>query len=374
MSGVLDGIRVIDTTRWAPGRWATSLLADYGADVISIIEPGMSERLNRPRPPMTGRNRRSILLNLKAPGALDVFHRLVRSANAMLESYRPGVASRLGVDYDAVRAINPGIVYCSLSSFGQDGPYRDLAAHAVNVDGIAGAVPLDHEGKPMMPQSLYSDQHASFNSAAGLLMGLLHQARTGEGQYFEVAFTDSGLAFPPAGRGPQGDLQGQYPGYNIYECADGEYVALGILEPWFWERICLLFGRDDLAPEIHPKGEALDEATRFFRTTFLTKTRAEWFETLREADLPIGPVYRTTAELAADPHHRARGMVIEGTDQDGKPRFERAAPIRFGGGVAPVRWGESAEGAHTREVLLECGYSQDELVAMAEQGITRLDS
>ena len=210
------------------------------------------------------------------------------------------------------------------------------------------------------------------NSAAGLLMGLLHQARTGEGQYLEVAFTDSGLAFPPAGRGAQGDLQGQYPGYNIYECADGEYVALGILEPWFWERVCELFGREDLASDMHPKGERLEEALAFFRATFKTRSRAEWFETLREADLPISPVYRTTEELAHDPHHQSRGLVIESRDDQGKPKYEKAPPIRFGGLPAPVRWGESPEGSHTREVLLECGYGEDDVAAMAREGITSI--
>src|SRR5262249_24219387 len=162
--------------------WATGVLADYGADVISVVEPGFWEKATG-RPGMTARNQRSVFLNLKAEGALDIFYKLVGKANAMLESYRPGVAARLGGDYEKIKKINPSVVYCSLSGYGQYGPYRDVPGHDLNFQAVAGMIPQSRDGRPFMPQYVHADRNAATNGAMALILALLYQARTGKGQY-----------------------------------------------------------------------------------------------------------------------------------------------------------------------------------------------
>ena len=374
MGGPLEGFRVIDVCRYGPGRWASGLLSDYGADVISVIEPGFSGRSSGQmskgpvRVPSTPRNRRSLFLNLRAEGAKDVFYRLVKMSHAVLESNRPGVAQRLGVDYESVRVVKPDIVYCSLAGYGQDGPYRLLAGHDINYQAIGGMVPQGRDGRPVIPHYNDSDNNVAWNGTIALLMGLLHHTRTGQGQFIDVAFSDSAIRLPPGG-----EVRGDYPAYNIYECKDGEYISLGTIEPWFWERLCQVMGREDLTPHQRPEGDLGKEVMAYFRETFKTKTQAEWFKFLSEADMEVAPIHRTTKAVVNDPHNRARSIILEVEDQaTGEKHPQAGFALKFSDTPATLRWGTTPEGGHTREVLGELGYSDTEVAQLAEEGITRL--
>ena len=375
MAGPLEGFRIIDVCRAGPGQWATGWLADYGADVVTIIEPGYSQRrtaggagatesefLNR-------RNKRSLFLNLRAPGALDVFNRLARGADGLLESNRPGVVKRLGIDYEAIQAINPGIVYCSLSGYGQDGPYAAIAGHDLSYQGVAGMVPLNEEGVPQFPPYNQADLNAAWAGAMAVLMGLVGRSRTGEGQYIDVAFTDVSVTIPP-GRMDEKGLRGHYPAYQIFETKDGRYLTLSTREPWFWERLCKLMGREDWISHIQPRGALNEEMFVFFRKFFKGKTLAEWLPVLNEHDLQFGPVNRTVEELRADPHLQARGMVLEVKDpRTGDVKYEPGFALKFSQTPAELLWDPILMGADTKAVLGELGYAEEEIVALRQSGV-----
>ena len=372
MSGPLEGFQVIDVCRYGPGRWASGLLSDYGADVISVIEPGFSDRSSGQsgKGTATPRNRRSIFLNLRAEGSRDIFYRLAKISHAILESNRPGVAQRLGVDYESVRTVKPDIVYCSLAGYGQEGPYRLLAGHDINYQAIGGMVPQDREGRPIMPHHNDADSNVAWNGTIALLMGLLHHAKTGHGQFIDVAFSDSVIQLPPGG-----EMRGDHPAYNIYECKDGEYISLGTIEPWFWERLCQVMGREDLIPCQRPEGILGKEVMAFFRETFKTRTQAEWFKLLSEADIVASPIHRTTEAVVNDPHNRARNIILEVEELGtGKKRPQAGFALKFSDTPATLRWGLTPEGGHTREILGELGYSDVEVAELVENGVTRLDN
>lgn len=378
ISGPLQGFTIIDICRFGPGRSAAGLLADYGADAISIVEPGFSQRTTLGFPaesatgPSTARNQRSIFLNLKAEGALEVFYRLAKKADALVESNRPGVAARLGIDYDSVRRVNPSIIYCSLSGYGQHGPYRDLPAHDLNFQAVGGMLPLDSSGHPTMPAYNTADENAIWNTALAVLIGLLSRARTGKGQFIDVSFSDGAIELPPGGFGAS-TLRGDLPGYYFYECQDGEYITLGMVEPWFWERLCKALGREDLIPHQKPEGPFHDEVFRSFRQAFKTRPRDEWFRILQEADVPVAPLNRTTEAVVNDPHNRARGSVIELRHHStGEKVYQPGFALRFSDTPAVLRWGLTPEGSHTQEVLRDLGYSPAEISRLAEKGVTRL--
>ncbi len=374
MAGPLEGFRIIDVCRAGPGQLATGLLADYGADVVTIVEPGHAERraaggevaesagINR-------RNKRSLALNLRAPGALEVFFKLAHEADGLLESNRPGAVKRLGIDYSAIRSVNPGIVYCSLSGFGQKSPYSAIAAHDLSYQGIAGMLALDKTDVPQFPPYNQADMNASWFGAMALLMGLLGKSKIGEGQYIDVAFTDVAVTIPP-GRMADLGLQGHDPTYHVYETADGRYVTLSTREPWFVERLCRLVGREDWIGPGRTEGPLREEMFAFFRRYFLEKTLAEWTEILAENDIQFGPVNRTVDEMRSDPHLQSRDMVLEVQDpRTGAPRYEPGFALKFADTPAGLRWGPSIMGSDTNAILGELGYGEKEIDALRQASV-----
>lgn len=375
MSGPLMGFRIIDLCRAGPGQEATGYLADYGADVITIVERGLYERrtaggANAPEAGRVNRrNKRSMFLNLKAPGAKEVFLKLAGTADGLLESNRPGVVKRLGIDYEAVKAIRPSIVYCSLSGFGQTSPYANIAAHDLSYQGIAGMIPLDEHGRPHVPVYTQADFNAAYFGAMALLMGLLGSAKTGRGQYIDVAFTDVSVTIPPGGMADEG-LRGPYPAYQVYETKDGRYLTLSVREPWFWERLCKLMEHEEWISHIRPQGAQREEMLAFFRQYFKGKTLTEWLQVLRENDLQFGPLNRTIEEMAADPHLRAREMVLETTHPvTGARSYEPGFAFKFSATPASVHRGPTTMGSDTADVLRELGYSSADVSAMRQAGM-----
>jgi crotonobetainyl-CoA:carnitine CoA-transferase CaiB-like acyl-CoA transferase len=333
----LEGIKILDLSRLAPGPYCTMLLGDMGADVLLIEQAGegsgargnparatQGEAAERARAyNALSRNKRSLGLNLKSDEAREVFMTLAKDADVVVEGFRPGVVKRLGVDYEAVSAINPRVVYLSLSGFGQTGPYSKLVGHDINYISIGGA--LGVTGWPGQPPAIPMNLIADFAggglfAAFAIVTALMGRERTGRGQYIDMAMSDGVLSLLSSaassvlagGKPPMPGafmLNGAAPHYNVYECADGEWFSLGSLEPWFWENLCRAMGRDDFIPyeytaDKHP------EVFEHFRTEFKKKTRAEWFEHLSRTDICAAPVLRLD-EALNDPHNRARNMVVD---------------------------------------------------------------
>ena len=391
----LDHIKVLDLSRLAPGPYCTMLLGDMGADVLLIEQAG--EGSDRRRSPVGGaqsdeaanrgraynalsRNKRSIGLNLKSPEARDVFMELVKDADVVVEGFRPGVVKRLGVDYDAVSAVNPRVVYLSLSGFGQTGPYSTLVGHDINYISIGGA--LGVTGWPGQPPAIPMNLVADFAggglfAAFAIVTALIARDKTGRGQYIDMAMSDGVLSLLTSaassvlagGKPPlpgQFMLNGAAPHYNVYECADGEWFSLGALEPWFWANLCTAMNREDFAPHEYDQ-EKYPEIFAFFREEFKTKTRAEWFEYLSRWDICAAPVLRLN-EALTDEHNRSRNMVVEVDHPTlGKVQQVGVAP-KLSDTPGTARTTAPSPGQHTDDVLGGLGYDADRIAGLRSAG------
>ncbi len=383
----LDGIRVLDLTRLAPGPYCTMLLGDLGAEVIVVEEPpgvgrrfeiGTSERATAFN--ALGRNKRSVGLNLKEERAREAFLRLAEKADAVLEGFRPGVVKRLGVDYETVNRRNPRIVYCSLSGYGQYGPYAGLVGHDINYISIGGA--LGMIGWPGQPPAIPLNIIADFAggglyAAFAILAAIIAREKTGRGQYIDMAMSDgvtsllaaAASQYFSAGHVPRpGEefLNGAVPFNNVYEAADGKWLSIGCLEPWFWQELCQALGCEEYIPHQNDR-EKFPEIFDFLRRKFREKSRDEWFEELRQRDICVAPVYAVD-EVFADPHVQARGMVAEVEHPEfGTVRQVGVGP-KFSETPGSVRKTAPRRGEHTEEVLREAGYTAEEIAELKAAG------
>jgi alpha-methylacyl-CoA racemase len=394
----LDNVRVLDLTRLAPGPHCTMILADMGADVIRVEEPGggrsvqaadagqaaaqEQEERRRAANAVLNRNKRSITLNLKLAAASSAFLRLVQSADVVVEGYRPGVMARLGLDYATLAEQNPRIILCSISGYGQDGPYRLLAGHDLNYIAIAGALGLGGRAgePPAWPANLLGDYAGGgMHAALGIMLALWARQQSGRGQHVDISMTDGvlnllaaaiGESFgtgEPVRRGTS-RLTGLLPQYNVYACADGRYVAVGANEPWFFDNLCRGLGLDEL---VGAQGDPSrrDELFAAFRAAFATRSRDEWFALLRDRDCCVTPVYDLD-EVGSDPQVQARGMLIDAPDGQGGVRTQPGISIKLSATPGSVRTPAPQRGAHTADVLREAGLSADEIAALREAGGT----
>jgi crotonobetainyl-CoA:carnitine CoA-transferase CaiB-like acyl-CoA transferase len=392
----LEGIRVLDLSRLAPGPYCSMLLADLGADVLLVEEPVgsggryTSQPASRLATPDTSeratafnalsRNKSSIALNLKNEAARQVFYKLAERADVVLEGFRPGVVKRLGVDYDTLSRINPRIVYCSLSGYGQSGPYAGLVGHDINYISIGGA--LGMIGWPGTPPAIPMNIIADFAggglySAFAILAAIIARERTGQGQYIDMAMADGVISLlasavsqyfasgvPP--RPGQALLNGGVPFYHVYETKDGKWLSIGCLEPWFWEALCRALGREDLIPH-QMNADRYPEMFDYFRQEFKTRTRDEWFEYLRQFDICVGPVY-SLDEVFNDPQVRARGMVVELEHPTVGKVQQVGVGAKFSQTPGSVRSLAPHRGQHTEEVLLDLGYNRQQIEELRAEG------
>lgn len=381
----LDDIRILDLSRLAPGPFCTMLLADLGADVLLIEPPpnsraGQAPGLGEMAHNALGRNKRSIILNLRDEAAREVFYRLAATADVVLEGFRPGVVKRLGVDYDTLREQNPRLVYCSLSGYGQTGPYADLVGHDINYISIGGALGMiGWPGQPpAIPMNVIADFAAGGLHAAYAILAALHaRERTGRGQFVDIAMSDGVLyllaqvisGYLGGGRVPEPGatiLNGAAPNYNVYQCADGKWISLGSLEPHFWANLCRAMGREDFIPHQYDIAKR-EEIFAHFRTQFRTRTRDEWFALLKQTDICVAPVYALD-EALNDVHNRARNMLIEVKAPDGAPVRQVGIATKLSETPGAVRSLAPAPGQHTDEVLASLGYDAAAVAALRERG------
>lgn len=400
----LEGIRILDLTHLAPGALCTMILGDLGADVIRIEAlPGVGGRGTGLGTSPIGeegrkqaafdalnRNKRGVGLNLRSEQGREIFQRLAQTADVIVEGFRPGVVKRLGVDYESMRTINPRIVYCSLSGYGQDGPYSKFSGHDVNYISIAGALNLigTPDRPPVVPLNLLADfAGASLHGVIGIMAALLARDKTGEGQYVDISYTDGAMSiitwfisqyFSRGALFKKGEtwLHGAYPYYGVYEAKDGKYVSIGCVEPWFWENLCRALGKEEyipycITPEhfLHkPEDNKWEEISSNLRQVFLTKTRDEWFDFLAEKDVPVGKVYALN-EVFSDPQVLHRQMVVEiEHPRVGKVKQPGIA-IKLSETPGKVRRLAPIFGEHTEEILTELGYDQSQIAELRQASV-----
>jgi crotonobetainyl-CoA:carnitine CoA-transferase CaiB-like acyl-CoA transferase len=349
----LDGLLVLDLTRLLPGAAATMQLANFGAEVVKIEEPERGD-YGREMPPyldgegavfrMVNRGKKSVALDLKSDGGRAAFLKLAQTADVVVESFRPGAMQRLGLDYETLRALNPRIIYVSITGYGQEGPWAAMAGHDINYLALGGA--LEGNGASVGPPAIPGIQVADLAGGAmqavtGVLLALAARAKTGRGQSVDVSMTDGvawllpvALALHAAtGELPaRGDglLTGRYACYRVYEAADAHWVAVGALEPKFWRALCRALGCEQFIPDQFAEDPRREEIVAELARIFRTRAAEEWFERLRPADCCVTPV-RNVAEVAAH-------FGLERGDSVVVPRLSET-PGRLGG--APPRLGGS---------------------------------
>jgi len=386
MTNALGGIRILDLSRMLPGPYCSMMLADLGAEVIKVEEPIVGDPTRRSPPIIDGqsapfaqvnRNKKSIAIDLKKSEGRDIFLKLASTADCVLEQFRPGVVDRLGINYATVAEVNPRIVYCSLTGFGQDGPHRERSGHDLNYLALSGVLGLttDDRGKPVIPGVQVADLAGGMIAGFAILAALLAREKTGRGQYVDVSMFDVMLSMLPipaahhfAGKtipvGGKYVLSGAYPFYNVYQTSDGKFMTLGALEPKFWANFCKKIERDELIARQFDAGENRENLFEEVRNVFKSRTQSEWIELMRGADCCCEPVL-SMAEAFEHAQTRAREMIRQGpsiTEQlgfsyklsDTPPRETSRAP---------------ALGEHTAELLAEAGISKDEIIRLKEAGI-----
>ena len=362
----LEGIKVLDLGTMTPGKYCTFLLGDLGAEVIRVERPTAPSAAISDEDLALNRNKRSIALNLRTEEGKQVFYRLVQSADVILESNRPGVTRRMGVDYDTVKGINPNIIYCSLSGFGQDGPYHQYPGFDLIFMAIGGLLGLIGGRPPIVPGIYISDVGSGLLATIGILTALLARHKTGKGQLVDVAMLDGVVSWLPTILGvqrlsedlPQEMPSWVMPGYNVYETKDGKYLALGIFRPQSWQALCQTLGREDLIDQQWAMGAKQEEILSFFQETFGTKTRDEWYHLLRDLDVEVGPV-NSPQEVCSDPQVLHRGMVVE-VDHPIAGRIKQVGiPIKFSETPGQIRSPAPTIGQDTEAILRELGYSEE---------------
>lgn len=384
----LAGIRILDLSRLLPGPFATLVLADLGADVVRVEEPSGGDWL-RSLPPVRGvqseafhalnRNKRSIALDLSRPEGAAALRRLARRADAVVESFRPGVLDRLGAGFGALRAENPRIVLCSISGYGQDGPYAARAGHDLDYCAITGVLAANGVPERPLPLGVQVADVAGggWPAAAGVLAALLRARATGEGAHVDVSMTEGALAMlalplgiaaargAPISRGRE-LLDGGSACYGVYRTKDGRFVALGALEPKFFSAFCAAVGRPELAERQMERGGAGPRAE--LEAIFAARTRDEWAAFAAANDVCLAPVLEAD-EPRADPQLRARGAFLEvPTPYEGRAIPGVATPVRIRGETVPLRPAPRL-GEHGEAVLREAGFAADEIAALRSTGV-----
>ena len=401
MAGALDGITVLELSRVSPGAFCTMMLADMGADVLKLETPpgageaqgsGVSAVDQRQAAfSYLNRNKRSLGVNLKAPEGQQILHQLVVGADVLVEGFRPGVMQRLQADYPTLSQFNPRLVYCSLSGFGQTGPYRDLPAHDLNYLAISGVLNLIGEAgrPPAIPLNLIADYGgAALHGVVGILLALFARQHTGRGQHVDVAYLDTTISLlaatpllqqvfaagviPERGHGP---YTGLYAFYTTYETKDGKLLSVGCSEPWLWDNLCQALGRPELAryyrrPEHLERAPTVEErqVREQLQDIFRQRTRDEWVAFLGEKNVCIGPVH-AVAEVFHDPHVQHRGMLLEHHSPTFGVVRQAGIALKLSETPGSVRHLGPLLGQHTTDVLTALGYSPADIDRLRERMI-----
>ena len=399
MVQALEGLKVLDLTRYAPGPFCTMILGDLGADIVRVEEVGLpdgrrAEQMkgmdkiplpsefaspDTPYNPLN-RNKRSLRLNLKAAEGRSIFYRLTEKADVVVEGFRPGVTRRLGIDYPVLKKINQRLIYCSITGYGQDGPYSGLPGHDINYvagAGVISAISLPGS-RPVMPGNLIGDMAGGgMQAAIGILAALAAREKTGRGQFVDIAMTDGAVSmlclylsrYFESGTMPEpGEREscGAAHFYNCYETSDGKFISIGCSEPWFFANLCRAFGCEKFIPYQTDRAKS-GEIKAYFERKFISRTREEWFEVLSKADVPVSKVYALD-ELAGDPQLKHRQMIVEVDSGKGKVR-QAGISIKLSDTPGEIRNTGSSPGENSSEILTELGYSGEDIRRLLRENI-----
>ena len=370
----LRDLRLLDLSRQLPGPFCSTMLADLGMDTLVIANPTDPFGTGIP---FMARNKRSMTLNLKAAAGRELFLRLADDADVLLEGFRPGVMQRLGLDYATLSARNPRLIYCAISGYGQDGPYRDRVGHDVNYLGFAGVLQfIGHgDGPPVIPGVQIADIGAgALMAVIGILSAVIARQQTGRGQFVDIAMLDGAalwnvypLLLHQLGQEPQRgrtQLTGHHACYAVYETRDGRYVTVGAYEPHFWATLCHSLGHPEFVDRQWAEGPERERMLETFRAAFRTRTQAEWLAELGEQDICFGPV-NDVEQMLADPQLRHRGMIVE--QPGGPPTLGN--PVKLSDTPAALRTPPPLFGQHTDEVLGQLGLDATAIDRLRAAGV-----
>lgn len=391
---ILQGLKILDFTTLLPGPYATLMLGDMGAEIIKISSPDKPD-IVADYPPYTedenlsanqawlGRTKKNLFLNLKTQEGIDIVKKLVKEYDIVIEQFRPGVMKKLGLGYEELKEINPRLIYCSLTGYGQTGAMKDRAGHDINY--LARSGNMSYSGRKGIGPVLTNMQIAdigvgSLHSVIGILSAVYHRTLTGEGQYIDISMFDGLLPFH-AMEGAAFLLDGIEPvreetrlnggsAYDFYETKDGRYISVGSLEPKFWSGFCDAIG----APHLIENGvmpENISEIKREIRDIFLTKNLREWIEIFKNKDVCVEPVQNLKEVLLEDEHVKDRKLVVEVPVMNSEKKIKQiATPIKFS--KTPIEYEDSGYplGYHTDEILEKLGYSKEDIKKLKEKNVT----
>jgi len=390
MASALEGIKILDLSRLLPFNYCTLMLADLGAEVLKIEEPKVGDYM-RWLPPklkeegavwlMANRNKKSMTLNLREEKAKEILRRLVKEYDVLFESFRPGVMKKLGVDYETMKEINPGLVFCSATGYGQDGPYKNRPGHDMNYISIAGILEATgrHTGEPVLPGIPIADMSIGIFSAFSILAGIISRDRTGKGQYIDMSMTDCMVSYNMANianyiaskQYPSSELlgiTGENPCYNVFKTKDGKFISQGNIEDKFWINLLKLIGREDLKEYQYATGERHKTAMEEIQKVFLTKTRKEWLDIFEGQDVCYAPI-NDVEDMIADPHVQHREMIKEMEHPIEGKVTTVGFPFKFSETPAEIRTPTPGLGQHTEEILIGMGYKEKDITEMREKKI-----
>lgn len=391
--GPLSSLKILDFTTLLPGPFATMMLADLGAEVVRVEAPHRPD-LVRLIPPydvdgetsaqhaVLGRSKYSVALDLKKPPALDIVKRLVQTYDIVVEQFRPGVMDRLGVGFDSLQEANSRIIYCSITGYGQSGPYRDRAGHDNNYLSLAGV--MSHSGRRQSGPSPQGVQIAdvgagSYSAVVAILSAVVHRAQSGEGQFVDVSMLDGSIAWNSlavseyivSGADPEPERRWLNGGsfYDYYRTRDERYLSVGSLEPKFWQGFCQTIKRPDLIKRGHNLDPEAQRALKHeIQGIIETRTLDEWVTVFAQVDVCVEPVL-TASEMIEHPQTQARGMIVDVPRGDGTSMRQVGSPIKFSRTQPTYEHIGAKCGAHTDEVLKKVGYSEEEIQNYRTAGV-----
>ncbi len=385
MPAPLEDLKILDFTTLLPGPFGTMLLADLGAEILRVEAPNRPDLLKL-MPPFDGelsgahrllnRSKSSIALDMKKPEAVEIVKHLVQQYDVVVEQFRPGVMERLGIGYEALRELNPRLIFCSITGYGQDGPLRDRAGHDNNYLSLSGVMSYcGRRGSGPVPQGIQiADQVCGgYNAVVGILAAVHYRNLTGKGQSIDISMTDGAMALGLLAimkyllTGEIAEREGEILNggtyYDYYRTADGGYISVGSLEPQFFQALCQTLGREDL---LDPG--AVSNLKAELEAEFASKTRAEWMEIFSRCDACVEPVLNVK-EMLEHPLPEARGMLVEVPAPDGTTRKQVGSPFKFSASKPVYRHVGVQTGRDTQRVLEELGYSEQEIESLKAAGV-----
>ena len=391
----LEGIRVLDLTRALAGPFCTLMLGDYGADVIKIEIPGAGDDTRHWGPPFVGeesayflsinRNKRSLTLNFKDPEAIKIFLQLAKDADVIVENFTPGAMARFGLDYETVKGVNPKIVYCSISGFGQTGPYQSRPAYDQIMQGISGIMSITGEpdGEPQKVGIAVTDIGAGMWSAFAVMTAIFHREQKGEGQYIDISMMDAQVAWLTyqaatyfANDEPPKRLGAAHPTlvpYQAFMCEDGKYINVAVGSERIWDRFCQGMKMPEMKenPEYATNGDRVrnrDEIVPNLQKIFLTRPVNDWVQDLQEFNVPCGPI-NDLADVFSDPQLLHRKMFVEMPHPTLGSIKQTGLPIKFSLTPGALDRHPPLLGEHNGELLKELGYSEADIQRLTEQEV-----